>query len=74
MGSVNVWACALPDCNHYMPKHLENMLPGKNTLCWKCSNECELNGSNMEDDKPKCFDCSPVESKIGEYLSQHGLG
>jgi hypothetical protein len=52
-----VWKCALPDCSHYMPKHMEGLLNGKNSTCWECGADINLNPSNMEEDKPKCDNC-----------------
>lgn len=53
-----VWACALPDCNHYMPKHMENMVVGKKTYCWGCGEETILSPDNMKMDLPLCYECS----------------
>lgn len=62
-----VWACALPDCNHYMPKHMENLVPGKGSICWSCGDSFVLNPVNMKNDHPKCDDCSGF-SKIIERV------
>lgn len=60
IASDKVWACALPHCNHHMPKHMENLVVGKATLCWNCDEEFTLNVANMRDDKPQCDDCRGV--------------
>ncbi len=52
-----LWACALPTCSHHMPKHMESMLPGKYTLCWKCEETTVLDTRTMKMDKPLCEDC-----------------
>lgn len=57
IGSSKVWACALGDCNHYMPKNLEKLVVGKLSYCWNCNKEMNLNATNMKDDKPICIDC-----------------
>ncbi len=54
----NLWACALPDCNHYMPKSIEKMVEGKNSYCFSCSNIFILDSEAMKRDKPLCFDCA----------------
>jgi len=59
-----VWACALPNCNHYMPAHLTPMVPGKASICWKCSSDMILDEMNMRDDKPVCSDCNTTQSSI----------
>lgn len=74
LNSVRVWACALPDCSHYMPKHLERMVSGKASICWKCGNEMILDPINMEKDKPICDDCSTTGSSATlDYLKEHGI-
>ena len=72
LSSQKVWACALPDCNHYMPKHLDETVPGKKSICWKCETEFILNASNMSQRKPVCDGCSGMED-IQEYLKEKGL-
>ena len=52
-----VWACALPDCYHYIPKHMESMAEGKSTLCTMCKGETRLTSVNMGMDEPVCVDC-----------------
>lgn len=53
-----LWSCALTaDCSHYMPKHMERLLNGKNSICWGCGADINLNPSNMEEDKPRCENC-----------------
>jgi hypothetical protein len=64
IGGAKLWACALGDCNHYMPAHMGSLVPGKNSICWKCNEQMVLNIMNMKDDKPKCDDCSGLN-----YLS-----
>lgn len=52
-----VWACALSDCNHYMPQHMESLLPGKNAICWSCNEPMVLDSDNMKEDRPRCISC-----------------
>lgn len=54
---IKIWACALPDCNHHMPPHYKNTLPGKATICWECDEDTVLDTVNMRMDKPKCPNC-----------------
>lgn len=65
----DVWACALPDCNHYMPTHMAQMVPGKNTLCWKCDNVTTMTLENMKSDKPLCPECSG-EADLAAFINQ----
>jgi hypothetical protein len=70
MGTVKVWACALDKCNHYMPKHMENMVPGKATICWRCGEETQLDPAlNMNMERPVCIDCNPDGFKTGTSIS-----
>lgn len=64
-----VWACALSDCNHYMPQHMTEMVCGKYSLCWTCGERFTLDTENMKNDKPICNDCAPRATAITEFLS-----
>lgn len=68
----SVWACALSDCNHYMPKHMENLVPGKGSICWECGEPMILDPNNMGEDKPRCKDCRGI-GNIESVLAQKGL-
>lgn len=60
-----IWACALPDCNHYMPKHMENLIPGKSTYCWECNSSMVLDPKALTMDRPICIDCrNPGMNKL----------
>jgi hypothetical protein len=52
-----IWRCARSNCGHYMPKHQEILVTGKDTECWGCGITMELNAQNMHMDKPQCYDC-----------------
>ena len=66
IASSLVWACALPDCNHYMPEHMSELVPGKYSLCWGSSPDClgkfVLNPANMKNDRPLCNACADAEN------------
>lgn len=70
MNYDRVWACALPDCTHYMPKHMEQLVSGKKSICWECGNEFNLNPINMVKDKPVCEDCSEEINPILKTLRE----
>lgn len=53
-----VWACALPNCSHYMPKHMEQLVIGKGSFCWLCNEPIVLDVTNMQNDKPTCRACN----------------
>ncbi len=57
MNFGKIWACALPDCNHYMPIHMSKMVEGKNSQCWGCNNTMILDEENMKEDRPICDEC-----------------
>lgn len=68
-----VWACRLPDCNHYMPKHLEPTVEGKNSICWECGEAFTLDSEAMKEEKPRCENCRGVKedaAALQEYLAK----
>jgi hypothetical protein len=36
---------------------MERLLNGKNSICWTCGADINLNPSNMKEDKPRCNNC-----------------
>lgn len=69
-----VWACALGDCNHYMPQHMESMLPGKNAICWGCGDAIVLDSETMKEDKPRCSSCrTGIKAEDMEAFFESGL-
>lgn len=56
-GSQPVWACALPDCNHYMPPHLNTLIEGRSSICWECDEKFILDIDSMKEARPRCFTC-----------------
>lgn len=56
-GSQSVWACALPDCNHYMPPHLSSLVEGRTSICWQCEEKFILDEESMKESRPRCFTC-----------------
>ena len=61
---TKLWACALPTCNHHMPKHIENSLIGKFSICWNCAKNFILDTENMKLDKPICYDCANPKTEV----------
>lgn len=72
IAASKVWACALPDCNHYMPKHMESMVEGKSSYCWECNEPMILDAEAMKDDRPRCHNCRNgiKPESITEFLGQ----
>lgn len=69
-----VWACGFPDCSHYMPAHLDEMMPGKYSICWSCGERFIFDEDNMKNDFPVCNDCSGAESeKLAKLIEQKGV-
>ena len=56
-----LWTCALPTCQHHMPKHYEHTLKNKMSACWGNSVDCEnvvvLDERAWRMDKPLCQGC-----------------
>lgn len=59
-----VWKCGFGNCNHYMPKHQENLVIGKDSFCWGCGEEITLGPENMGMDLPECYDCIVGVKKV----------
>lgn len=64
-----------------MPKHYEEMVPGKLSICWGCGESMTLDPDNMRLNQPICFECAHPEFSsenevigkmdiVGEYLRQ----
>jgi DNA-directed RNA polymerase subunit RPC12/RpoP len=58
---AKVWACALGDCTHYMPAHLNSLMTGKKSHCWECNKEFFLDEENMKNPEPVCMACANKE-------------
>lgn len=66
-----IWCCALPDCTHYMPPHMNAVLIGKTSYCWECNAEMLLDEDNMKEDMPRCDKCrTPVSNSLIEALER----
>lgn len=57
VGGTKVWACAHPECPHFMPAHMAEMVAGKASYCWECGEKMILDADNMKMDKPTCPEC-----------------
>lgn len=77
VAGTQVWSCALPECNHYMPKHMEDFVQGKLSRCWSCDEEFEMGPAQMEMDKPFCNDCrapglsEAIAQEMDSFTSHH---
>ena len=55
-----VWKCALVECNHHIPRHMEEDIKTKLTICWVCGTKFPMTeGIALTMNKPTCLDCSP---------------
>lgn len=52
-----VWACALPDCNHHMPEHYASLMNGKRSICWECGEPFVLDPDALKMERPQCIGC-----------------
>lgn len=69
IAGTKVWACALPDCNHYMPQHMTALVEGKNSYCWNCGELFMLDTEAMKMDMPFCLNCRhPELSDVSDDL------
>jgi len=65
-----VWTCALPDCNHYQPRHMETLLPGKQATCNECDNIYILTHEKMLSDEPICDECETLHEMRRRALQE----
>ena len=70
VAGTKVWACALPDCPHYMPSHMTELVFGKNTYCWSCGEVVVMNRDMMNQDRPECIQCSAVNELAAKLASK----
>lgn len=72
IAGTKVWACALPTCTHYMPKHMESMMPGKMSRCWICDETFVLDkNTNMHMEQPICDSCIALsERRVDEIRNK----
>ena len=74
LGFKKVWRCALPDCNHFMPAHLENLVEGRASICWKCGEETViLTPLNMEMEHPICISCMGFKPPEETFINEIGI-
>lgn len=77
MFGTKLWACA--NCTHYMPKHIEALVPNKPSICWSCDNEMRIGPLQLERDKPICDKCMGIDTEpeispaLMELMKQKGL-
>ena len=70
--STKVWACALPDCNHYMPPNMANMIEGKQSECWDCGKSTTMSVDRMKfaiehnEGMMLCQDC--MDKRRGTFI------
>jgi len=47
-GQYPVWACALEDCSHHMPRHYESLLLHKSFECWNCGEQGKITQEHLD--------------------------
>lgn len=65
----DIWACGLPDCQHFMPMHMTPLLVGKSSICWSCGNPMILTQENMKSPQPTCSDCKGEEDLVAAFIA-----
>lgn len=72
-----VWACGLPDCSHYLPRHLAKMIEGRASECWDCESHTIMSVDRMKfaiannDSKILCQDC--MDKRRGIFVEKEDL-
>jgi hypothetical protein len=77
-----VWTCGF-GCGHYLPKHLEWMIDGRQSICWECDKEFRIDDGakqdcleNMEEGIGllKCINCrAPWYNPLDKLKKSHEL-
>lgn len=72
LGYATVFACAEPSCTHYMPKHMEQILEGKNSICWACGEKFMMDSDALKMQRPQCMNCrmGVIKSEESEPMSE----
>ena len=73
---VEVWACSLPNCTHYVPPHLSALMLGKSSLCWSCGHEFLLDEERKEhaiEGRPICRNCELKQKGVDLEVVEHLL-
>ncbi len=74
---AKVFSCALPECTHYMPKHMEKTLLGKQAVCWGCDEIFILDSDALKLDEPKCVTCrtgiKPDDTEVEAPIAEDSL-
>ena len=73
LGYGKVWSCAIPECNHFMPRNMSARVIGKASICWNCGEQFVLDEHNMKDDRPVCIKCAPKSESIADALAHFGI-
>ena len=55
-----VYACALPDCSHFMPTM--EQVKGKESICWQCDKKMVMDNETIRKrrKKPRCINCIAI--------------
>lgn len=73
---AQVWRCADPDCNHWMPPHQEGIMEGRASICWQCGEKFVLDIDALKEEMPRCAICRMpeyLETDIDEILLKKKL-
>lgn len=54
------YACALPNCSHFIPIHMSKLVIGKESYCWQCGEKMIINKQHFrrKTRKPRCYKCT----------------
>lgn len=68
------WACARPDCTHYLPTNVADRIEFSKSICWECEEVFQMNKTLAELSQPKCQPCRmPNSTSIEEFIRQRDL-
>jgi len=73
-----IWACALGNCTHYLPRNMEQLIDGRLSICWQCEREMQFGDEQIrmgrKGQKPICNDCilknANINPELGDAIEQ----
>jgi len=61
---TGLWACALPNCTHYLPLNVADMIFGRESLCTNCMAVMFLDEEKLKNNEPICANCNLAKQGI----------
>jgi len=75
---VKAWRCADSECKYILHSGLEELLLGRASICWNCSESFPMDEINLKEDMPVCQNCRikqevPELAELEKFLANKGV-